>query len=152
MPQQTTESAPDQTPLSTSLESATIAVVGLGYVGLPLTVAFGRRRKVIGFDINARRIAQLKGGEDHTGEVSGPDLAAARHLSLTDDPTELAGATAYIITVPTPVDEHQRPDLSPLIGASRTVGKVLKPGDIVIYESTVYPRTHADVAFQWVRD
>ncbi|POQ98389.1 Vi polysaccharide biosynthesis protein VipA/TviB [Alkalispirochaeta sphaeroplastigenens] len=120
-------------------ETARIAVIGLGYVGLPLAVAFGRTRSVTGFDINQNRIAELRSGEDHTLEVSPENLAAARHLSFTSDPGELAQANVYIITVPTPVDVHRRPDLTPLIKASTTVGQVLSPGDVVIYESTVYP-------------
>jgi UDP-N-acetyl-D-galactosamine dehydrogenase len=121
------------------LEGQKLAVVGLGYVGLPLAVEFGRKRPVIGFDINARRIEQLRSGEDITLETSREELAAAAHLSFTTEVAELQGCTVFIVTVPTPIDEHKRPDLTPLIKASETVGKVLKRGDIVIYESTVYP-------------
>lgn len=117
----------------------TIAVIGLGYVGLPLAVEFGKHRLVIGFDINAQRIAALSDGHDHTREVEPEELAEARHLVFTSDPERLRAATMFIVTVPTPIDAHKRPDLTPLIKASETVGKVLKKGDIVIYESTVYP-------------
>lgn len=117
----------------------TIAVIGLGYVGLPLAVEFGKIRPVIGFDINGSRIDALRNVSDRTLEVSENELRAASHLSFTTDPDDLAAATVYIVTVPTPIDTHKRPDLTPLIKASETVGKVLKRGDIVIYESTVYP-------------
>ena len=117
----------------------TIAVIGLGYVGLPLAVEFGKLRSVVGFDINARRIADLQAGRDHTLETEPAELQAARHLSFTTDIEALRGCTRFIVTVPTPIDEHKRPDLTPLIKASETVGRVLKKGDIVIYESTVYP-------------
>jgi len=117
----------------------TIAVIGLGYVGLPLAVEFGRSRAVIGFDINADRIDALRAGQDATQEVSAQELALAPHLSYTTNFADLAAATLYIVTVPTPIDSHKRPDLTPLIKASETVGRVLKRGDIVIFESTVYP-------------
>lgn len=116
-----------------------IAIIGLGYVGLPLAVEFAKRRPVIGFDINAGRIADLRDGRDRTREVPPEELAEARHLTLTADPAALAAARIYIVTVPTPIDAHKRPDLTPLLRASETVGRVLKRGDIVIYESTVYP-------------
>jgi UDP-N-acetyl-D-galactosamine dehydrogenase len=116
-----------------------IAIIGLGYVGLPLAVEFGKIRPVIGFDIDATRIDQLKGGHDRTREVEPDELQNARHLSYTVDPADLRKASLFIVTVPTPIDAHKRPDLTPLIKASETVGRVLKPGDIVIYESTVYP-------------
>lgn len=119
--------------------SATLAVIGLGYVGLPLAVAFGREFRTLGFDIQSRRIAQLKRGEDRTRETTPAELTAARHLELTDDPESLRQADLFIITVPTPIDTHCQPDLEPLRSASRTVGRVLRPGGIVIYESTVYP-------------
>ncbi len=117
----------------------TIAVIGLGYVGLPLAVAFGAQRPVIGFDINRARIDALRAGHDATREIEAAELASARYLTLTDDIADLAPAQIYIITVPTPIDAHNRPDLGPLRAASETVGRVLKRGDIVIYESTVYP-------------
>ncbi len=117
----------------------TIAVIGLGYVGLPLAAEFGKHRPVIGFDINERRIAELRSGTDRTLEINAGELGTASHLEFTSDPADLAEATIYIVTVPTPIDKDKRPDLTPLIKASETVGRVLKVGDIVIYESTVYP-------------
>ena len=118
---------------------AQLAVIGLGYVGLPLAVEFGKHRPVIGFDIDAGRIAELAAGRDRTREVSAAELAAARHLRFSAAPAALRAAQIFIVTVPTPIDAHKRPDLGPLLRASETVGRVLKPGDIVIYESTVYP-------------
>ncbi|MCA6216861.1 nucleotide sugar dehydrogenase [Ideonella sp. B7] len=115
-----------------------IAVVGLGYVGLPMAVAFGRHHRIIGFDINAARIAELQAGHDRTGEVASADLAAANIL-YTAQIAELKQADFYIVAVPTPVDQANKPDLTPLISASRSVGQALKKGDIVVYESTVYP-------------
>ncbi|CRI68157.1 Vi polysaccharide biosynthesis protein; putative UDP-glucose 6-dehydrogenase [Thiocapsa sp. KS1] len=116
-----------------------IAIIGLGYVGLPLAVEFAKHRPVVGFDINHARIAELKAGRDSTRETSPEDLAAARHLTYTSDLSALCRCRIFIVTVPTPVDTYKRPDLTPLLKASETVGKVLKPGDLVIYESTVYP-------------
>lgn len=116
-----------------------IAVIGLGYVGLPLAVEFGKIRPVMGFDINATRIDALKAGHDSTLEVSKVELGEAVHLRFSSDPAELAQARIFIVTVPTPIDAAKRPDLTPLIRASETVGRALKAGDIVIYESTVYP-------------
>ena len=116
-----------------------IAIIGLGYVGLPLAVEFGKNRPVIGFDINLARIDALRAGLDATLEVTPAELAAATQLSFSSDIAALAVATTYIVTVPTPIDAHKQPDLTPLIRASETLGGVLKPGDIVIYESTVYP-------------
>lgn len=116
-----------------------LAIVGLGYVGLPLAVEFGRKRAVVGFDIHAPRIAELQAGEDHTLETTPEELAQADKLSFTTDPAALKDCNCFIVTVPTPIDEHKRPDLTPLIKASVTVGRALKPGAIVIYESTVYP-------------
>jgi UDP-N-acetyl-D-galactosamine dehydrogenase len=116
-----------------------LAIVGLGYVGLPLAVEFGSKRAVIGFDINQRRIDELQAGIDITLETTEKELAEARHLIYTTNLDHLRACNCYIVTVPTPIDEHKRPDLSPLIKASETIGKVLKHGDIVIYESTVYP-------------
>lgn len=118
---------------------ATIAVIGLGYVGLPLAAEFGKHRAVIGFDIQANRIAELRDGQDRTRELNAAEMAEAQHLTFSSNPDDLAAATIFIVTVPTPIDAHKRPDLTPLIKASETVGKVLKKGDIVIYESTVYP-------------
>lgn len=116
-----------------------IAIIGLGYVGLPLAVEFGKIRPVIGFDVKVERIAELREGRDHTREVEQEELAEARHLTFSTDPADLAAASIYIVTVPTPIDRNKRPDLTPLIKASETVGRVLKQGDLVIYESTVYP-------------
>ncbi|WP_350334301.1 Vi polysaccharide biosynthesis UDP-N-acetylglucosamine C-6 dehydrogenase TviB [Coralliovum pocilloporae] len=116
-----------------------IAIIGLGYVGLPLAVEFGKTRPVIGFDINKTRIEELKQGHDSTLEVEDGEFAAAAGLTFTDNPADLADCSFYIMTIPTPIDQHKRPDLAPLLSASRTVGALLKPGDIVVYESTVYP-------------
>lgn len=116
-----------------------LAVIGLGYVGLPLAVEFGKHREVIGFDIKPDRIAELRAGRDYTREVPPEELAEAQHLTLTSDAADLNAATIFIVTVPTPIDAHKQPDLTPLIKASETVGRALKRGDIVIYESTVYP-------------
>ena len=116
-----------------------ICIIGLGYVGLPLAAAFGQHREVIGFDIDPGRIAELRLGEDRTRELEPEELAVAEHLSFTWDPAAIADCSIYIVTVPTPVDASHRPDLSPLLAASAIVGGVLKPGDLVIYESTVYP-------------
>jgi UDP-N-acetyl-D-galactosamine dehydrogenase len=116
-----------------------VAVVGLGYVGLPLAVAFGKALPVLGFDINSRRIQALREGRDATLEVSPDELAEAHLLGFTDKPEDLAACTVYIVTVPTPIDAHKRPDLSLLLSASAIIGAVLSPGDLVIYESTVYP-------------
>lgn len=121
------------------LEQIKLAVIGLGYVGLPLAVEFGRSRQVVGFDINQSRITDLRSGNDSTMEITRGELAAAAHLYLTNDVEDLRSSNCYILTVPTPIDSHKRPDLSPLLKASETVGKVLKKGDVVIYESTVYP-------------
>ncbi len=123
----------------TELSELTIAVVGLGYVGLPLAVEFGRRQDVIGYDINVRRVTELESGHDATLEITEGEFAAANRLRVTADPAELAAADVYIVTTPTPIDEHKQPDLSPLLSASATIGRALRPGNIVIYESTVYP-------------
>lgn len=116
-----------------------LAIIGLGYVGLPLAIEFGKQRRVVGFDINQERIDELNSGKDHTLEASPEDLEAARHLSFTTHLEDLRDCNCFIVTVPTPIDEHKQPDLTPLIKASETIGKVLKLGDLVIYESTVYP-------------
>lgn len=121
------------------LRDIRLAIVGLGYVGLPLAVEFGRKRSVVGFDINERRINELKAGNDFTLETTQEEIAAAKLLSYTTNMDDLRACNCFIVTVPTPIDEHKRPDLTPLIKASETVGKMLKKGDIVIYESTVYP-------------
>jgi len=116
-----------------------IGIIGLGYVGLPLAVEFGKIVEVIGFDINHSRIEELRNGIDRTLEVDKTELATARHLTFSSSAEDLKRVNYFIITVPTPVDEYKTPDLTPLIRASQTVGKALKKGDIVIYESTVYP-------------
>ncbi|WP_282154068.1 Vi polysaccharide biosynthesis UDP-N-acetylglucosamine C-6 dehydrogenase TviB [Ruegeria atlantica] len=118
---------------------STLAVIGLGYVGFPLAVEFGKHRRTFGFDIDAERIAELQAGRDRTREVEPEELAAATQLTCTTDLEAIRSAQVYIITVPTPIDAHKRPDLTALVKASETVGRVLKKGDIVIYESTVYP-------------
>lgn len=122
-----------------NLQSIRIAVVGLGYVGLPLAVEFGKQFDTIGFDINAARVADLRNGEDSTLEVEPELLAEAIKLRFTGQLAEIATCNVYIVTVPTPIDADKRPDLTPLIKASEAIGSVLKPGDTVIYESTVYP-------------
>ena len=128
-----------------SLKVKTIAIIGLGYVGLPLAVEFGKKRPVIGFDINPSRVSELKMGQDHTLECSHKDLKLAAHLNYSCDSADLNEAQIYIVTVPTPVDKANRPDLTPLVKASETVGRALKVGDIVIYESTVYPGATEEV-------
>jgi UDP-N-acetyl-D-galactosamine dehydrogenase len=122
-----------------------IAIIGLGYVGLPLAVEFGKQRQVLGFDINAKRVADLQSGHDHTLECTAEQLKDAVHLSYSDSLDELRNCEIFIVTVPTPVDQANRPDMTPLVKASEIVGKVLKPGDIVIYESTVYPGATEEV-------
>ncbi len=131
--------APNMTSTSPLSDTTAIAIIGLGYVGLPLAVEFGKRRPVVGFDIDATRIAELQAGRDHTLETDPEELRAARHLRFATELDALRACNRFIVTVPTPIDEHKRPDLTPLIKASETVGRVLKKGDIVIYESTVYP-------------
>jgi UDP-N-acetyl-D-galactosamine dehydrogenase len=116
-----------------------IGVIGLGYVGLPLAMEFGKKYRTVGFDINAARIRSLKAGRDATLEATSTELKAATRLSFTTRLSELKNCRVFIVTVPTPIDQYKRPDLTPLLGASETVGRVLKKGDIVIYESTVYP-------------
>src|SRR6478752_6897978 len=116
-----------------------IGIIGLGYVGLPLAVEFGKLIDVVGFDINKARIEELKKGYDRTLEVESPELRSSAKLSFSTDTNDLKAVNYFIVTVPTPVDEFKKPDLSPLISASKTVGSVLKRGDVVIYESTVYP-------------
>ena len=123
----------------------TIGIIGLGYVGLPLAVEFGKHRPVIGFDINPQRIAELQAGQDRTLECTPHELSQAVQLVYTSQLDHLRDATIYIVTVPTPVDKANRPDMTPLVKASQTVGKVLKTGDIVVYESTVYPGATEEV-------
>ncbi len=121
------------------LEEVKLGVIGLGYVGLPLAVAFGNRFPTIGFDINATRVAELREGQDSSLEVTPEELARVRDLRYTTRAEELASCNVYVVTVPTPIDRHKRPDLGPLESASRTVGRLLQPGDVVVFESTVYP-------------
>ncbi len=122
-----------------SLQEVKLAIIGLGYVGLPLAVEFGKRRSVVGFDINQQRIDALKAGHDVTLEVSDDELREASQLAYSASLDDLKSCNVFIVTVPTPIDEHKQPDLTPLIKASETIGSALKKGDIVIYESTVYP-------------
>jgi len=121
------------------LANTKIGVIGLGYVGLPLAVAFARSYTVIGLDINAARVAELRAGKDSSLEVEPDELAAATALSYTSDIQDIAGCNLYVVTVPTPIDEFKSPDLRPLESASRTLGQVIKPGDVAVFESTVYP-------------
>ena len=127
--------------LTNKIEDKTVvlALIGLGYVGLPLAVEFGKKYEVIGFDINEKRIDELKKGKDRTLEVSSEELAEAKKLSFTSKLEDLKKANVFIVTVPTPVDDFKVPDLTPVLKASETIGKVIKKGDVVIYESTVYP-------------
>ena len=122
-----------------SLKNTKIAIIGLGYVGLPLAVEFGKRRDVVGFDVSEKRISELIAGEDRTLEVEPDELLAANQLFFTCNTCEIAACGVYIVTVPTPIDKSKRPELTPLLHASEIVGKLLKKGDVVIYESTVYP-------------
>jgi UDP-N-acetyl-D-galactosamine dehydrogenase len=126
------------------LTAARIAIVGLGYVGLPLAVEFGKKYPTVGFDINQARLDELRGGHDSTLETSDEELASATQLSYTADAADLKECNIYIITVPTPIDGNNQPDLTPLIKSSTAISKVLSKGDIVIYESTVYPGTTED--------
>lgn len=121
------------------MQNTHIAIIGLGYVGLPLAVEFGKKYPVLGFDINKARLAELSKGHDSTLEVDDQELAEAKHLTYSSSLDDLKACNVFIVTVPTPINEHKQPDLTPLIKASETIGKVLKQGDIVIYESTVYP-------------
>lgn len=121
------------------LSDLKIAIIGLGYVGLPLAVEFGKQLPVVGFDIQQKRIQELQSGQDHTLEVSSEELKQAIHLSYSANLDDLRSCNFFIVTVPTPIDEFKQPDLTPLIKASTSIGKVLKKGDVVVYESTVYP-------------
>jgi len=127
------------------LATTRIGIIGLGYVGLPLAVEFGKHFPTIGLDINTVRIRELQAGTDGTLETTPEELRQAHLLRYTDSPEDLANCNVYIVTVPTPVDEYKRPDFGPLIGASTTVGRLLKPGDVAIYESTVYPGATEEV-------
>lgn len=127
------------------LNKSTLGIIGLGYVGLPLAVEFGKRMSVIGFDINHARVAELQSGHDSSLETTAEDLAAAKQLRYTTQLEDLRACNVYIVTVPTPVDQNKRPDFTPLVAASTSLGKIIKRGDIVIYESTVYPGATEEV-------
>lgn len=129
-----------------------IAVIGLGYVGLPLAVEFGKQHSVVGFDINANRIASLKAGTDHTLEVSDEELHQATHLNFSSDIQALEDCNFFIVTVPTPIDEYKQPDLTPLVSASKAIGSLLKRNDIVVYESTVYPGATEEICIPVLED
>lgn len=128
-----------------TLEQEKIAVIGLGYVGLPVALSFGRKLPTVGFDIRQRRVDELKKGHDETMEVTTEQLKAAEKLDMTADPSKLADCTFFIVAVPTPIDSNNRPDLGPMISASKTIGPHLKKGDCVVYESTVYPGVTEEV-------
>ena len=128
-----------------NLTQANIAIIGLGYVGLPLAVEFGKHRKVLGFDINAARIAELQSGQDSTLEVTPEDMKTAHGLNFSSNAEDLKNCQIFIVTVPTPVDQANRPDLTPLVKASETVGQAISQGAVVIYESTVYPGATEEV-------
>jgi UDP-N-acetyl-D-galactosamine dehydrogenase len=128
-----------------SLDTARVGILGLGYVGLPLALEFGKRYPAVGFDLNSERIAALKAGVDKTLEADAEHIAAASKLTFSDDPEDLRGCNVYVVTVPTPIDTANRPDFGPLLSASTIIGKVLKKGDIVVYESTVYPGATEEV-------
>ncbi|MEJ2404574.1 MAG: Vi polysaccharide biosynthesis UDP-N-acetylglucosamine C-6 dehydrogenase TviB [Candidatus Thiodiazotropha sp.] len=127
------------------LENVHIGVLGLGYVGLPLAVEFGKKFPTVGLDINEARVQELKSGKDSSLEVDPAELVQVPHLSYTSNLEDLKPCNVYIVTVPTPINEHKQPDLSPLVGASHALGKVLKPGDVAIFESTVYPGATEEV-------
>ncbi|WP_410568585.1 Vi polysaccharide biosynthesis UDP-N-acetylglucosamine C-6 dehydrogenase TviB [Acinetobacter sp. H1(2024)] len=127
------------------LEQLKIAIIGLGYVGLPLAVEFGKHKPTIGLDIDQKRILELQSGHDHTLEVTADELKYVEHLSYTADIKDLKNSNFFIVTVPTPIDDFKQPDLTPLIKASQSIAKVLKKGDIVVYESTVYPGATEEV-------
>ncbi len=128
-----------------NLSDVKLAIIGLGYVGLPLAVEFGKKMATVGFDINTDRVEELKSGRDSTLEVEPEELVQAKQLSYTANLDDLRGCNVYIVTVPTPIDRFKNPDLSPLEGASRMLGGVLKAGDVVIFESTVYPGATEEV-------
>ncbi|MDB0038590.1 nucleotide sugar dehydrogenase, partial [Polaribacter sp.] len=121
------------------IKNSSIAIIGQGYVGLPLAIEFGKKHQTIGFDINIDRIEDLKNGIDHTNEATPEQLSSAQELTFSSDINDIKDSTIYIVTVPTPIDEFKTPDLKPLRAASQMLGEILKKGDIVIYESTVYP-------------
>ena len=122
-----------------NLEKVKIAVIGQGYVGLPLAIEFGKNHPTVGFDINKARIAELKKGVDHTNEATPAQLTSAKQLTFSANINDIKECNIYIVTVPTPIDEFKNPDLNQLRGASKMLGEILKKGDLVIYESTVYP-------------
>ena len=128
-----------------TLSELKIAIIGLGYVGLPLAVEFGKKVPVVGFDIHQKRIDELRNGQDHTLEVSPEELKQSTHLSYTTSLDDLKSCNFFIVTVPTPIDQYKQPDLTPLVKASHSIGQVLKKGDIVVYESTVYPGATEEV-------
>ena len=127
------------------LNDVKIAIIGLGYVGLPLAVEFGKKYQTLGFDINEKRIGELKAGHDFTLEVSSEELADSKFINYSNNVSDLKAANVYIVTVPTPIDQHKQPDLTPLVKASQMIAKVINKGDIVIYESTVYPGATEEV-------
>ncbi|MBO1531151.1 Vi polysaccharide biosynthesis UDP-N-acetylglucosamine C-6 dehydrogenase TviB [Psychrobacter sp. F1192] len=135
-----------------NIKDTKIAIIGLGYVGLPLAVEFGKKVPVIGFDINDDRIADLQSGKDHTLEVSDEELQQANYLSYTSDIEVLKECNFFIVTVPTPIDDFKQPDLTPLIKASESIGGILKKDDIVVYESTVYPGATEEVCIPVLED
>jgi hypothetical protein len=134
-----TQDTEQTTPATNDGKEPTIAIIGLGYVGLPLAVEFGKIRKTIGFDINLQRVEELRSGNDSTLEVEPAEIQEATHLKISDNAEDMRQAGIFIVTVPTPIDQNRAPDLTPLISASRTIGQVISKGAIVIYESTVYP-------------
>ena len=140
--------------LSANIESrkARLAIVGLGYVGLPLAVEFGKHFDVVGFDISVRRLDELRVGQDRTLEISPEELRAATRLTFSNQLDDLRKTDVFIVTVPTPIDRHKRPDLTQLIKASETVGKVLQPGAVVVYESTVYPGCTEEDVFRFSKN
>ncbi|GAA6170917.1 Vi polysaccharide biosynthesis UDP-N-acetylglucosamine C-6 dehydrogenase TviB [Colwellia sp. KU-HH00111] len=131
--------------MSHSLSKVKVAIIGLGYVGLPLAVEFGKKYPTLGFDVNTKRVAELQQGHDFTLEVSAEELADSAYISYSCDIDDLKSSNIYIVTVPTPIDEHKQPDLTPLVKASQMLAKVISKGDIVIYESTVYPGATQEV-------
>ena len=138
--------------LDVNLHNARLGVVGLGYVGLPLAVEFGKRYPTVGFDINAARIAELRAGRDSSLEVEPDDLKRATHLRYTDAAAGIADCNLYIVTVPTPIDTHKSPDLRPLQSASRMLGGVIRAGEVVVYESTVYPGATEEVCVPLIEE
>jgi len=128
-----------------SLENVKLGIIGLGYVGLPLAVEFGKKYPTLGFDINTKRVDELKQGHDFTLEVSTEELADSEYISYSTKVDDLKTCNVYIVTVPTPIDQHKQPDLTPLVRASAMLAKVLNKDDVVIYESTVYPGATEEV-------